>query len=169
MGTDWHLVAGEEVNLVDEQTVKALAGLNPRDETQLAKIRKALGLSAAEIFVWEKKKNDAKKPSKDDDDSNDDSSSKNDTSNDEEESEDDEDQVDENEGELSQCLAFKDSVDRMQIYHRLVTLGRSLLSPPLLTGKKKIYSDLNCIVSQVTMRTHTFIDGRSVCGQKARR
>jgi hypothetical protein len=149
MGSDWIWVCNDSVNEADQTAVKSLAGLNPNHEAQRRKVRKILGLTFGTIIDFEADHGNVyngtpaleKSASDEEDDGEDDG-------------EGDEQQ---NEGG-GIPLAFKelDTNARVLIYQRWVFLGRPLLSPPLVTSKKQIYTDLNTLVCHVSIRPYTF-------------
>jgi hypothetical protein len=145
MGSDWKFVAGEHIDCVNQETVKVLAGLNPQNDLQLAKIRKALGINVGVIRVYEEKHGNLFK----------------DRSNlDPIETDDYEfDDTEEEEGDIRIIIIFikLPSDERIGIFQRLESIHRSLLSPPLITSKRKIYSDLNTIIYHISIRLYILL------------
>jgi len=137
-GKDWESVAGEFISEADTDTVKALAGLNPNNPVQRAKIRKALGLSVSVIGSVEPATCDRV---------------------DEDADLEEEARTDEAEGDVGIPFAFKevDTENRVKIYRRMVSLRRALLSLPIVTSKKKTYGELNTIVCHVSIRPYTLL------------
>jgi hypothetical protein len=178
MGIDWKFVAGDYLEFADKATVKSLAGLNPNNSKQRAKIRKTLGLTSDNIRAHMKKfgneckakkakkvaDSDSESESESDSDSDSESDSDSDSESDSESdsvelSEEDEGEEDGKEKKeprklVPMAFAEVDSSQRIKMYHRLRHLKRSLLSPPLITSKKKLYGELNIVVCHVSIRPY---------------
>src|SRR5271170_6377384 len=184
LGKDWAFVAGSNMEFVDLNCVKLLAGPNPKTDRGRKKLQEALGLTPPVIEVYRlldrkhKKEADIAAGLEEESDPPSDSNPASNPNS-------DSDHVSESEGEEEykpgraspidmddvddvEPIVFTElpTPERVNIYNRILSIKRPLLSPVLVTSKRKLYSAFNTLVCNVTIRSYTRTNHRFVCGAR---
>jgi len=65
-------------------------------------------------------------------------------------------------------LVGEKHINRARVFYRWLELGRALLTFPLITNKRGVYEDLNCILSHVPLPQRVINFSRWRCGHEVR-
>jgi hypothetical protein len=145
---DWKQVAGSLIQMTDSNSINHLSALRPEpqgsDERKVYEkmLCRLLGLTPQQVLEYTEPVAESTASDSDDSDLGDESS-------------DDEDQV----SQIRKPIIYADAstLDRCQLYGRVIALGRPLLSIQSLILGKRIYSKMNTIICHVSIRSYTLL------------